>query len=88
MPEEVDGGKDEVLNSMLLLASDKKQGDGEEVEVEEEQRGGPEVDRLMAEIQEMHLVVQALLKGSRGEKEEEEEEEEEEGGEHKQQVWS
>ena len=87
MPEEVDSGKDEVLNSMLLLTPDKKQGDGEEVEVEEEQRGGPEVDRLMAEIQEMHLVVQALLKGSRGEVEEEEEEEEE-GGEHKQQVWS
>lgn len=83
MSEEVDSGKDEVLNSSLLLAPDKEQGDGEEVEVGEEQRGGPEVDRLMAEIKEMHLLVQALLKGSRGV---EDEEEEEGGGEHKQQV--
>ena len=80
--EDVGSGKGEVLDTPSLLSPDDKQGGCEVVEVEMGQGGSAGVDRLMSEIQEMHLVVQSLLKGSRVEEGEEEEEEgEEEEGE-------
>ena len=86
--EDVGSGKGEVLDTPSLLSPDDKQGGCEVVEVEMGQGRSAGVDRLMSEIQEMHLVVQSLLKGSRIEEGEEEEgEEEEEGrGEDKQEV--
>ena len=83
--EDVEGGQVDMLNT-LSPAPDEEQDGREGNEVEAEGRGSPEVDRLVAEIQEMHLMVQALLKGSRGTQEGEGEEEEEEGREHKHQV--
>ena len=88
-PLSEDGGSDrgEGRTNVLELLSpdDKQQGGG--VEVEAEQGGSVEVERLMTEIQGMHLVVQALLKGSRNEEGEEEEEEQERGG-VREEVWS